>query len=223
MSDPSKTISVLRGAKKKTLKKSAKRTESSRRWLLRQINDPYVQAAQDKGYRSRAAFKLLEIQNKFHLFKPGLTIVDLGAAPGGWTQVIVECTASSSVISIDLLPMDPVAGAHVIQDDFMNIEQHLQHMGVQGIDVLLSDLSPPTCGLPKVDYLRIMGFVETVFEIAENHLNPGGAMVIKVLRGGTEQTILQKIKKRFEKVTHFKPGASRQESREIYLVALGFR
>lgn len=219
----SNSLLTARGVKKVALRKDKKRTASSRQWLLRQLNDPYVSKAKDKGYRSRAAFKLLEIQSKFQILKPGLTVVDLGAAPGGWTQVVAaHILSSQSVIAVDILPMDSLPGASIIQDDFANIGNHLQERNIKGVDVLLSDLSPPTCGIPQVDYLRLMGFVEKIFEIAEAHLNPGGAMIIKVLRGGTEPNLLKKIKKRFTRVTHFKPSASRQESREIYLIALQF-
>jgi 23S rRNA (uridine2552-2'-O)-methyltransferase len=206
------------------LKSRKERTASSREWLLRQLNDPYVRVAKQKGYRSRAAFKLKEIHEKFHIFKPGYAVVDLGAAPGGWTQVAVELTKGQPpVLAIDLLPMEPLAGAHIIKGDFLQAEQSIHNLYPQGIDVLLSDMSPATCGIQQVDHLRIIALAEAVFDMAKTHLKQGGAMIIKVLRGGTETQLLTQIKRYFAKVNHYKPAASRQDSREIYLVATQFR
>jgi 23S rRNA (uridine2552-2'-O)-methyltransferase len=206
------------------LKSRKERTTSSREWLLRQLNDPYVRAAKQKGYRSRAAFKLIEIHEKFHIFKAGLAVVDLGAAPGGWTQVAVELTkAHQPVLAIDILPMDPLTGAHVMLGDFLEAEQTIHTLYPHGIDVLLSDMSPATCGVQQVDHLRIMALAEAVFDMAKVHLKPGGTMIVKVLRGGTEIQLLTQVKRYFAKVNHYKPAASRQDSREIYLVAMQFR
>ncbi|MEI8296097.1 MAG: RlmE family RNA methyltransferase [Alphaproteobacteria bacterium] len=206
------------------LKSRKERTTSSREWLLRQLNDPYVRAAKQQGYRSRAAFKLIEIHEKFSIFKGGLAVVDLGAAPGGWTQVAVELTkAYQPVLAIDILPMDPLTGAHVMLGDFTQAESTIRTMYPNGIDVLLSDMSPATCGVSQVDHLRIMGLAEDVFDMAKSYLKPGGSMIVKVLRGGTDAQLLAQVKRYFAKVHHYKPTASRQDSREIYLVAMQFR
>lgn len=206
------------------LKNRKERTASSREWLLRQLNDPFVRAAKQKGYRSRAAFKLREIHEKFQVFKPGYAVVDLGAAPGGWTQVAVELTKGQPpVLAIDLLPMEPLSGAHIITGDFLQAEQTIHTLYPEGVDVLLSDMSPATCGIQQVDHLRIIALAEAVFDMAKTYLKPGGTMIIKVLRGGTETQLLTQVKRYFAKVHHYKPTASRQDSREIYLIAMQFR
>lgn len=208
-------------AEKVKLKSRKQRTASSRRWLTRQLNDPYVQQSKKEGYRSRAAYKLIEIADKYQLIGQGQLVVDLGAAPGGWTQVAVQRKAK--VVAIDLLPMDPIPGAEFIQGDFEACEEQLAALIPQGADVVLSDMAPSACGMQQVDHLRIMGLAEHVFAFSCDHLRAGGAMVIKVLRGGTEIQLLNQIKKSFTKVAHFKPHSSRQDSREMYLVATGFR
>jgi 23S rRNA (uridine2552-2'-O)-methyltransferase len=208
------------------LKDRKQRTESSRRWLLRQLNDPYVQKAKAEGYRSRAAFKLLDIDQKFHLLKKGGIIVDLGAAPGGWTQVALKKIGESGkVIAIDLQEIEPLPPAEIIQGDFMEeamLEKLLSSLPSK-VDVVLSDMAAPACGMTDVDHIRIMALVELVYDFCFAALKPGGAMVAKVLRGGTENKLLQSMKKSFSKVVHFKPSSSRADSAEMYLVATGFR
>lgn len=212
--------------KVKALSSKKKRTASSRQWLLRQLNDPYVHAAEKKGYRSRAAFKLIELNEKYHFLKSGQTVVDLGAAPGGWTQVCVEQVGKTgTVVALDLREIDPISGVDMICGDFTEegildlLREKLPHK----VDAVLSDMAAPACGIPSVDHLRIMGLLEMVFDFCKDFLKPGGAMVAKVLRGGTEHTLLAELKKRFEKVVHMKPNASRHESAEMYIVCIGFR
>ncbi len=218
------------GSTNKTrLSSRKKRTSSSRQWLLRQLNDPYVQQAKQQGYRSRAAFKLLAIDEKFKLLKPGMTVIDLGAAPGGWAQVAVNKVVMGKtpgiVLAIDLQNMDHVPDAVFIHGDFLDdaVLDQLQSLLPDKADVVLSDMAAPACGMPDVDHIRIMALVEMVYEFCLSNLRPGGSMVAKVLQGGTENTLLQKMKKSFAKVVHFKPPASRQDSAEMYVVALGFR
>ena len=209
--------------------KNSKLSESSRRWLRRQMKDPYVLKAKKEGYRSRAAYKLIELNEKFHFLKPNLSVLDLGAAPGGWTQVAVSLVKSSPqnprVIAFDLLPMDPLEGASCIEGDFLDplalkkIEENL----FEKIDVVLSDMAPPTTGHARTDHLRTIGMVEASFDFACQILKPGGTFVTKVFQGGTEQILLQALKKSFEKIHHAKPPSSRKESRELYMVALGYR
>lgn len=209
-----------------TLKDRKQRTDSSRRWLLRQLNDPYVQKAQSLGYRSRAAFKILEIDEKFKLFKPGSIVVDLGAAPGGWTQVALKKVGDKGqVVAIDLQEIEPIPGAHILHGDFMEEEmiQHLLSSLSSKADVVLSDMAAPASGMTDVDHIRIMALVEMVFDFCFLALKPKGSMVAKVLRDGTETKLLQQLKKCFTKVVHFKPPSSRADSAEMYLVATGFR
>jgi len=203
---------------------------SSTRWLQRQLNDPYVQAAQAEGYRSRAAYKLLEIDEKFHLLQDVMQVVELGAAPGGWTQVLTEKLninhPKTRIIAIDLLPIDPLAGAQFLQLDFMSNEAEetlRSHLIEEHIDLLLSDMAASSCGHPPTDHLRIMALCEAVFHFAYQHLKPGGSVVTKILRGGAEQELLSEVKQRFTTVKHFKPPASRKESSEMYLIAKGFK
>jgi 23S rRNA (uridine2552-2'-O)-methyltransferase len=215
---------------KVNLTSSKKRTNSQRAWLERQLNDPYVHQAKAAGYRSRAAYKLIEIDQKYKLLKPGYTVVDLGACPGGWTQVAVERVKSQTnekakVIGVDLTEFPGIPGATIFQGDFT--EEKTQHHLIELLDgkatVILSDMAAPACGMTDVDHIRIMLLVEEAFNFAETVLTPGGAFVAKVLRGGTEATLLKRLKSRFEKVNHFKPPASRRDSAELYVVGMGFR
>lgn len=207
------------------LKTTRKRTVSSQRWLTRQLNDPYVHKAKAEGYRSRAAYKLIEIDDKFHLLKPGALVVDLGAAPGGWSQVALKRAGKGWVIGIDLAPIDALEGAQFIAGDFTDPQtlQQLKNLFSDKIQVVLSDMAASSTGHPPTDHLRIMGLAEEAFAFAQEELAPGGAFVAKVLRGGTEATLLNKLKQHFDKVTHFKPPSSRKDSAEMYVVALGFR
>jgi 23S rRNA (uridine2552-2'-O)-methyltransferase len=198
--------------------------QSSRTWLQRQLNDPYVERAKKEGYRSRAAFKILEIQEKFKIIKKNDIVIDLGAAPGGWSQIASKMC--KKVVAIDLIDMDSFPNVDFIKGDFLDetsIEKIKAILPTGKADVILSDMAPNTCGIKKVDHLRIMNLVEAVIEFAKETLNIGGNMVAKVFQGGTESELLKELKKHFEKIVHFKPQSSRKDSSEIYLIALGFR
>ncbi len=206
-----------------------KRRQSSRRWLDRQHSDPYVKAAQKEGLRSRAAFKLRELDDRFDLLAPGRRVVDLGAAPGGWTQVAVARVrpedGAGAVVAVDLNPMDPVAGATVIEGDGLDPEVAARVGAALGgpADVVLSDMAAPATGHKATDHLRVVALCEAALDLAQEILAPGGAFVCKVLKGGTEAALLATVKRAFDTVKHAKPPASRDESAEVYLVAKGFR
>ena len=218
------------GRGKTTRVKTARgRTVSQTRWLQRQLNDPYVEAAKRQGYRSRAAYKLAELDDQVKFLRPGMRVIDLGAAPGGWTQVAVERVkpknGGGQVIGIDLTPVDPIAGATVLEGDFMadDAPARLIELMEGPVDVVLSDMAAPATGHPPTDHLRIMALAETAQDFAEQVLAPGGTFIAKVLRGGTERALLDRLKRGFAKVRHIKPAASRADSAEIYVVATGFR
>ncbi|WP_395709587.1 RlmE family RNA methyltransferase [Reyranella sp.] len=205
------------------------RTVSSQRWLQRQLNDPYVAEAKKRGYRARAAFKLLQLDDRFRFLKPGGRIVDLGAAPGGWTQVAVERAKPGKgggvVVGIDLTPVEPIAGATVLAKDFYDDDAPAVLTELLGgpADAVLSDMAAAATGDTQVDHLRIMALAETAHDFARQVLKPGGTFVAKVLQGGTERTLLDQLKRDFAKVRHVKPQASRADSAEMYVVATGFR
>jgi 23S rRNA (uridine2552-2'-O)-methyltransferase len=205
------------------------RTVSSQRWLQRQLNDPYVAEAKKRGYRSRAAFKLLQLDDQFRFLKPGARVVDLGAAPGGWTQVAVERVrpqqSGGVVVGLDLTPVEPVSGATVLAKDFYDDDAPavLEELLGGPADVVLSDMAAAATGETQVDHLRIMGLAEAAHDFARQVLKPGGSFVAKVLRGGTERTLLDRLKRDFAKVRHVKPEASRADSAEMYVVGTGFR
>ncbi|WP_189989460.1 RlmE family RNA methyltransferase [Thalassobaculum fulvum] len=204
------------------------RTASSQRWLERQLNDPYVAESKRLGYRSRAAFKLLQLDDKYHFLKPGARVVDLGAAPGGWTQIAVTRVGApdkGQVVGLDYLPVEPIAGATLIEADFMAEDAPARLKAALGgpVDVVLSDMAAPTTGHSKTDHLRIVGLCEAALEFAIEVLAPGGAFVAKVFQGGTEGELLARMKRAFRTVRHAKPPASRAESAETYVVATGFR
>ena len=212
------------------VKTAAKRRLSSTRWLERQLNDPYVAEARRLGYRSRAAFKLIQLDDRFHILGPGRRVVDLGAAPGGWTQVAVERVKpqenpAGRVVAIDLSPMDAVEGATVLQHDFLAEDApSLLKGALDGrADVVLSDMAAPSTGHSQTDHLRIMALAEAAYAFAAEVLAPGGTYVAKVLRGGAERELLTSLKRDFAEVRHVKPAASRSDSAEIYVVATGFR
>jgi len=214
----------------KTRVKTAKgRKTSSTQWLQRQLNDPYVHQAKREGYRSRAAYKLLEIDDKFKFLKPGKTVLDLGAAPGGWTQVAVARVKSANeapiVIGADILPTDAINGAILMQLDFMHdsAPDKIRAYLPNGADVVLSDIAPNTTGHGATDHLRLMGMLEAVVPFACEVLRPGGVFVAKVFQGGTEKDLLATLKKHFAVVKHAKPKASRADSSETYVVATGFK
>jgi 23S rRNA (uridine2552-2'-O)-methyltransferase len=206
--------------------KSRRRKPSSTEWLSRQLNDPYVAAARQRGYRSRAAFKLIELDQRFHLLRPGRRVVDLGCAPGGWTQVAVELVgARGRVLGVDLAEIAPLAGASFLHADLRDSEAAAvigQALGA-GADVVLSDMAPPATGHAGTDHLRIVALAECAFAVAEQILEPGGIFVAKVFQGGAEGELLARLKQSFTELRHAKPPASRAESAETYVVAKGFR
>lgn len=200
------------------------RTTASNRWLQRQLNDPYVKKAKAEGYRSRAAYKLIEIDDKLSFLTKGKHVLDLGAAPGGWAQVCVQRCGEGSVVGIDLLEIPDVVGAHFLQMDFMDDAAPEALKALKGRpDIVLSDMAPNASGNQKLDHMRIMLLVEAAFYFACEVLKPGGVFVAKVWQGGAESTLLADIKRRFSVVKHVKPKASRQDSAETFLVATGFK
>jgi 23S rRNA (uridine2552-2'-O)-methyltransferase len=202
------------------------RKVSSTRWLQRQLNDPYVRAAKEAGYRSRAAFKLIELDERFHLFQGVNRVLDLGAAPGGWTQVALErCKPGGAVVGADISEMEPLAGATLLQLDALDPESLPALRGALGgaADIVLSDMAAPATGHTRTDHIRVMALCEAALDIAEELLAPGGGFVAKVLKGGTERELLDRLKREFAKVRHAKPPASRADSAEVYVVAQGFR
>jgi 23S rRNA (uridine2552-2'-O)-methyltransferase len=203
----------------KRLKTAKERTPSSQAWLERQINDPFVTAAKAKGYRSRAAFKLAEIDDRFHLIRRGSRVIDLGCAPGGWLQIAVQRGAAG------LLAVDPLKGAEIIQADFTDPDCGARLMDLLGgaPDVILSDMAPNTTGHRQTDHLRIVGLIETAVDFAIQVLEPGGAFVSKAFQGGETAGLLTLLKTNFATVRHVKPKASRAESSELYLLATGFK
>ena len=200
------------------------RTTASQRWLARQLNDPYVVAAKQQGWRSRAAFKLIELDDRFKLIRRGARVLDLGAAPGGWSQVAVR-RGAARVVGVDLLPIDPVPGAQFIQGDFTDpaMPDRLAALLEGKADLVLTDMAPNTTGHNATDHLRIMALAEMALHFALEVLEPGGAFVAKVFQGGSERQMLTAMKRHFAAVRHAKPPASRKESSELYVVATGFR
>jgi 23S rRNA (uridine2552-2'-O)-methyltransferase len=212
------------------VKTAHKRSTSSARWLDRQLNDPYVAASKRDGMRSRAAYKLKEIDARYHILKSGQRIVDLGAAPGGWSQIAAESVKSlegkGQVVAIDYLGVDPIPGVDILELDFTDAtaEPLLKSKLRDGkADVVLSDMAAPTVGHTGTDHLRIMDLAEQAATFAIDVLAPGGAFLCKVLQGGTERDLLAMLKKNFAVVRHVKPPASRSDSAELYVLATGFR
>jgi 23S rRNA (uridine2552-2'-O)-methyltransferase len=204
------------------------RSQSSRRWLERQLNDPYVARAKREGFRARAAYKLSEIDDKVHFLKKGAHVVDLGAAPGGWSQVAakrVNAPREGRVVAIDILPMQPVAGVDFMQLDFLDSDapERLKAVLAGKADVVLSDMAANATGHTRTDHLKIIALVEAAAAFAREVLKPGGTFLAKVLQGGTEAALLASLKRDFRQVKHIKPPASRADSAELYLLASGFR
>lgn len=205
------------------------RRPSSTRWLERQLNDPYVARARAEGLRSRAAFKLVEIDDKYNFLKPGMRLVDLGAAPGGWSEIAARrvdaVSGKGGVIAIDLLPIDPIPGVELLTGDFLDdaIEQELCARLAGQADVVLSDMAAATTGHRSTDHLRTTALFEAALEFAEAVLAPRGTFLGKVFRGGAEAVLLTRMKRNFETVRHVKPESSRKESVELYVLATGFR
>lgn len=212
------------------VKTAKKRTTASTRWLERQLNDPYVAQAKRDGWRSRAAFKLIEIDDKHKLIKQGTTVIDLGAAPGGWAQVAALRAKSSDadpiIVGIDKLAMDPVPGVILLEDDFTEDDapgKVMAAMKGRSVSLILSDMAAETTGHRKTDHLRTTYLFELAADFAYRNLAPGGAFLSKVFRGGTEAGALREMKAAFESVQHVKPPASRKESPELYVLAKGFK
>jgi 23S rRNA (uridine2552-2'-O)-methyltransferase len=206
--------------------KTAKgRKVGSTKWLERQLNDPYVKRAKAEGYRSRAAYKLLEMDERFHFLGGAERVIDLGITPGGWTQVVRQKARHATVVGIDLLPTDPIDGAIILQLDFMDDSAPAKLSEALGgpADLVLSDMAANTVGHPQTDHLRTMALVEAALEFAREVLRPGGAFVAKVLAGGADSALVAELKRAFATVKHVKPPASRKGSSEWYVVAQGFK
>ena len=217
-------------ALREAVKTARGRKPSSQRWLERQLNDPYVARSKQEGYRSRAAYKLLELDERFDLLRKGRRVVDLGAAPGGWSQVAATRVGSSDgeplVLAVDYLGMDALPGVAVLHKDFLDADAPdaiLRALGGRKADLVLSDMAAPTTGHKATDHMRIMALCEAAADFAVTVLAPGGVFLAKVFRGGTENVLLARLKRDFAKVQHVKPPASRSDSPELYLLATGFR
>ena len=209
----------------KRLRTAKGRKDSSTRWLERQLNDPYVKRAKAENYRSRAAYKLIELDERFGLLKGVKTVVDLGISPGGWSQVVRRKSPHAAVVGIDLLPTDPIDGVAILHMDFMDDaapEQLKETLGGPA-DLVLSDMAANTVGHQQTDHLRTMALVEAGLEFAREVLRPGGAYVAKVLAGGADNQLVAELKRSFSSVKHAKPPASRKDSSEWYVVAQGFK
>ena len=206
------------------LKTAKLRTPSQQAWLERQINDPFAAKARAHGYRSRAAFKLTEIDDRFRVLKPGARVIDLGLAPGGWTQVAIE-RGVRDIAGVDLLPVDPLPPAHILQMDFTDPACGPRLIELLGgpPDVVLSDMAPNTVGHRQTDHLRIIGLIETAANFAVEVLKPGGVFIAKAFQGGETASLIGELKRHFAEVRNFKPKASRADSSELYLVATGFQ
>ena len=220
------------GSRKLTVKlRTAKgRKVGSTRWLQRQLNDPYVEEAKRRGYRSRAAFKLTEIDDRYHFLKPGMTVLDLGAAPGGWSQIAAERVGSAEgkgqVLAVDLSPIEPLPGVEVLTQDVSADDAPAAiRAALKGgrADVVLSDMAAPATGHRSTDHLRVVALVEAALDLAEGVLKPGGTFLAKVFQGGAGGELVARLKRSFAKVHHVKPKASRKESPEVYVLATGFR
>jgi 23S rRNA (uridine2552-2'-O)-methyltransferase len=203
---------------------------ASTRWLTRQLNDPYVEEAKRRGYRSRAAFKLSEIDDKYHLLRPGMSVVDLGAAPGGWSQVAAQrikvMTGKGTVIAVDVVEMEPISGVTALKLDLTDpdaADRIEEALNGKKADLVMSDMHAPATGHKPTDHLRIMGLVEAGLDVAEDVLAPGGTFLAKVLQGGAGKELMARLNSSFAKVRHVKPKASRAESAEMYVLATGFR
>jgi 23S rRNA (uridine2552-2'-O)-methyltransferase len=211
------------------VKRAKGRSVSSKAWLERQLNDPYVARARREGYRSRAAFKLLELDDRHHVLKSGARVLDLGAAPGGWSQVAAKRVGAADdkgrVVAIDVLAMEPIPGVDFVVLDFLEPDAPARIKAMLGgaADVVLSDMAANATGHRATDHLKIMALVEAAAEFARDVLAPGGAFLAKVLQGGTESKLLADLKRDFASVKHVKPAASRADSAELYMLATGFR
>jgi len=219
---------MSRNKAKQKVKSAKGRKSGSTRWLNRQLNDPYIQKAEKDGMRGRAAYKLIELNEKLDFLKKGQVIVDLGAAPGGWSQVATQ--AGVKVIAIDLLEIDEMPDVDFIQMDFMDndapeiLNKMVQKYNADGlVDAVISDMAPNTTGHKQTDHLRIMAVVEAAYYFAIETLKPDGIFIAKVFQGGAQNTLVAEVKKSFKTVKHIKPPASRKESSETYMIAIGFK
>jgi 23S rRNA (uridine2552-2'-O)-methyltransferase len=221
----SRTPTNAGGGLRTRVKTAKGRKVGSTRWLERQLNDPYVKRAKAEGYRSRAAYKLIELDERFGFLKGARRVIDLGIAPGGWTQVVRQRLPQAQVVGIDLLPTDPIDGATILQMDFMAEEAPAKLAEALGgpADLILSDMAANTVGHPQTDHLRTMGLVEAGLLFATEMLRPGGTFVAKVLAGGADAALVAELKRNFTTVKHAKPPASRKGSSEWYVVAQGFK
>ncbi len=213
------------GGPRRRVRTARGRRASSTRWLERQLNDPYVRRAKSENYRSRAAYKLLELDERFGFLKGVRAVVDLGIAPGGWSQVVRRRAPQAAIAGIDLLPTDPIEGVEILQLDFMDDAAPDRLKAALGgpADLVLSDMAANTVGHQQTDHLRTMGLVEAALDFAKDVLVPGGAFVAKVLAGGADDQLVAELKRQFKTVKHAKPPASRKESSEWYVVAQGFK
>lgn len=214
-----------RGGLHVRVKTAKKRSISSTRWLQRQLNDPYVRRAQAEGYRSRAAYKLIELDEKFGLLKKARAVVDLGITPGGWSQVVRKANPRARIAGIDLLPCEPLEGVEILEMDFMDDaapDALIEALG-SAPDLVISDMAANTVGHPQTDHLRTIGLAETAADFAVQNLLPGGTFVAKVFAGGADRELLTLLKKNFTSVKHAKPPASRKGSPELYVIAQGFK
>ena len=214
-----------RGGLRQRVRTAKGRRVSSTRWLERQLNDPYVRRAKAEGYRSRAAYKLIELDERFGLLKGVKAVIDLGIAPGGWSQVVRKVSPKAAVVGIDLLPTDPIEGVDILQMDFMDdaAPEKLKTALGGPADLVMSDMAANTVGHPQTDHLRTMGLVEAGMLFAAEVLRPGGAYVAKVLAGGADSNLVADLKRHFTTVKHAKPPASRKDSSEWYVIAQGFK
>ncbi len=211
---------------KKNIKTARRRKVSSTRWLERQLNDPFVALAKQKGYRSRASFKILEIDNKFKIFKKNYKVLDLGSAPGGWSQVISQKVGKDNILAVDILDMQPLTGVKFIKQDFLAPEAEqiiLNEIGGEKYNVVMSDMAANTTGNKNIDHIRTSALVEEAYNFALKVLKEDGTFIAKVFQGGTEPELFKNMKQNFKTVKHFKPESSRKESVEIYVVAQGFK
>lgn len=217
---------LIKRTKTEKVKTAKNRKISSTKWLQRQLNDPYVILAKDNGYRCRAAFKILEIDDKFKIFKKGLKVLDLGSAPGGWSQVVVKKVGKNNVIAVDILDMDLIPGVKFIKQDFLTdnaTDIIKKESNFSKFDVVMSDMAANTTGDKKTDHIRTLNLVEQALDFSLTILKPNGVFISKVFQGGTEKSLFDKLKNNFSVVKHFKPKSSRQDSVEMYVVAIGFR
>ncbi len=215
------------------VKTAKRRKKSSNTWLKRQINDPFVKQAKEEGFRSRSAFKIIEINDKFKIFKKGKTVLDLGAAPGGWSQVVVDKVGAGKVFAVDILAMERINGVEFLQQDFLaeNGLENVRKFVYAGLmrnqtakcDVIISDMAENTCGDQKTDHLRIVALLEQALEFAFKILAKDGIFIGKIFQGGADSSLLQKFRQNFTNVKHFKPKSSRKESAENYIIALGYK